>query len=116
MSSRMRWSDWACVALGVWLVVSPWVLGFSDHSAALWNALLFGIAIVAVEFIDVYFPDPWPERVSVALGVWVAISPFVLGFAAITAAAWSTALTGVVVVLLGAWTVWSSSRRPATSH
>jgi hypothetical protein len=115
MSSRMHAGDWISVALGLWLIASPWVLGFSEHGAALWNAILFGVAIVALEFIDVYYPDPWPERASLLLGLWVAISPLMLGFAAVTPAAWSTALTGALVVVLAAWTAWSELHKPTVA-
>jgi hypothetical protein len=117
MLSRMHWRDWATVALGLWLIASPWVLGFADHTAAMWNALLLGVAIAAVEFIDVYFPDPWPERVNLLLGLWVAISPLLLGFADVAAAMWSTTLTGALVVVLSAWTGWQQwHKSPAASH
>jgi hypothetical protein len=112
---RMRLQDWISVALGVWLVVSPWALGFSDNGAATWNALFFGLGIVALEFADVYFPDPWPERVSVFIGLWVAISPMVLGFTDVTAAMVSTVITGVLVVVLSLWT-WIEVRQSAASH
>lgn len=114
--SSMRWQDWTNVALGLWLFISPWVLGFSNVEAATWNAALFGIAIVVLEFADVLVPDPWPERVSLPVALWVAISPMILGFTGHTAATVSTALTGVVVVLLAAWTVWAERRRRLPSH
>ncbi|HEU0202734.1 MAG TPA: SPW repeat protein, partial [Burkholderiaceae bacterium] len=106
----MRWQDWISVALGLWLLMSPWALGFSSFEAATWNAALFGIAIVVLEFADVLVPDPWPDRVSLPVALWVAISPLILGFTDQTAAAVSTALTGVAVVLLDAWTLWAERR------
>jgi hypothetical protein len=112
----MRWQDWLNVALGVWLLLTPWFLGFSGNEAAMWNALAFGIAIVVLEFADVLVPDPWPERVSLPVGLWVAVSPVMLGFADQTAAALSTALTGVAVVLLAAWTVWTESGKAVLKH
>ncbi len=117
MLSRMQWRDWLSVVLGAWLIASPWILGFTDHGAAFWNAILFGAAIVAVEFIDVYFPDPWPERASLLIGLWVAISPMLLGFTGLSLAMWSTAATGVIVVVLAAWTDWAEWHKPpVTSH
>jgi hypothetical protein len=37
------WEEWAILALGLWLVVSPWLLGFA-HT----HAMHFGIGIGAV--------------------------------------------------------------------
>lgn len=38
--------------------------------------------------------------VNVLLGFWVLISPFVLGFAGLTAAMWNSVAVGIVVVFL----------------
>lgn len=115
--SSMRWQDWACIALGAWLLASPWVLGFSTIGAAAWNAAIFGMAIIVLTVADVVVPDPWPERVSLPVSLWIAISPLMLGFAAHGPAAVSTALSGALIALLTAWTVWSEqSGREAASH
>jgi hypothetical protein len=116
MTKTMRWQDWITVLLGVWLVASPWALGFAANDAALWNALVFGAGIVLLEIADVYFPDPWPERASFLVGLWVAISPMVLGFTGDTAATLSTTLSGAVVVVLAAWTDWMETREKALGH
>lgn len=114
---RMHWQDWTSLALGIWLVVSPWVLGFSDNGVATWNAILFGLGVVALELADVYYPDPWPERVGALMGVWVAVSPIVLGFSAELPAAISTMLAGLLIVALGTWTYWTETHKaPAGSH
>lgn len=40
-----KWQDWANLVLGLWLVLSPWILGFSGTSSATWNAVLLGLAV-----------------------------------------------------------------------
>jgi hypothetical protein len=107
----MRWQDWTNIALGLWLLVSPWVLGFSSIAAATWNAVLLGIAIVVLEFSDVLVPDPWPERVSLPVGLWVIVSPIVLGFTGDVAATLSTAFTGVLVAAMSASAIWAERRK-----
>lgn len=42
------WEGRAYAAMGVWLVASPWVLGFSSDSLLSWNAVVVGILAVAV--------------------------------------------------------------------
>jgi hypothetical protein len=39
------WEEWVEVALGVWLVASPWVLGFADTALAMQNAVLAGLMV-----------------------------------------------------------------------
>jgi len=44
-------SVWALAAMavfGAWLIVSPWVLDFSGHSAAMLSALIVGVAVFAL--------------------------------------------------------------------
>lgn len=43
----MAWQEWANATLGIWLVASPWILGFAGLAAAMWNAVIVG-AVIAV--------------------------------------------------------------------
>jgi hypothetical protein len=42
------WEEWVEVALGAWLVASPWILGFADVDIALQNALLCGLLVMVL--------------------------------------------------------------------
>lgn len=42
------WEEWTEAILGLWLVVSPWALGFNTHYQATMNALVVGAVIVAL--------------------------------------------------------------------
>ena len=39
------WEEWTNLVLGVWLVISPWVLDFSAMYTAMWNAVIVGLAV-----------------------------------------------------------------------
>ncbi|KKS25478.1 MAG: SPW repeat protein [Candidatus Wolfebacteria bacterium GW2011_GWA2_42_10] len=41
--------------------------------------------------------------VSLILGVWILISPWVLGFSALTTALWSNVIVGALVAILALW-------------
>ena len=45
----LRWSgyviEYLLMALGLWLLLSPWVLGFSDQLRAAWDAWISGTVI-----------------------------------------------------------------------
>jgi len=43
-----EWHDWANGVLGVWLVASPWILGFAALTTAVWNHVVVGLLIVAL--------------------------------------------------------------------
>jgi hypothetical protein len=40
------WEEWTIAILGVWLVASPLVLGFSSQSDATWNIEIVGAAVM----------------------------------------------------------------------
>lgn len=40
------WEEWTNVALGAWLLASPWVLGFSSSALLMWNAVIVGALVV----------------------------------------------------------------------
>lgn len=40
------WAEWIGIAIGLWLVASPWILHFEYIPNALWNAITGGILIV----------------------------------------------------------------------
>lgn len=42
------WLEWANMALGIWLFVSPWILDFHASDVLWWNAVTTGILIAAL--------------------------------------------------------------------
>ncbi|MFH1193068.1 MAG: SPW repeat protein [Candidatus Jorgensenbacteria bacterium] len=45
-----KWYCWVLVGLGVWVLISPWVLGFSALNLARWNNALMGLVIIILAF------------------------------------------------------------------
>jgi len=41
----IKWINWAILVLGVWVVISPWVLGFSAFAPALWSNVIAGVLV-----------------------------------------------------------------------
>ncbi len=44
-SHLRRWEEWFDIALGLWLVGSPWILGLTYSQTATWNAVVCGLLI-----------------------------------------------------------------------
>jgi hypothetical protein len=40
--------DWVNVGLGVWLVLAPFILGYSATAIAMWNDIVVGIVVVVL--------------------------------------------------------------------
>ncbi len=107
-----NWQDGLMLLLGIWLFFSPWILGFAGIQSAFWNALLFGVILAGMSIAVVTEFHDWEEWVDMALGVWLVVSPWVLGFAALSAvaaAAYAATMTfvatGVVALALAAWSL-----------
>ena len=50
------------------------------------------------------------EFLLMALGIWVFLSPWVLGFSDQSRAAWDNWITGAVIFLLAAWGWWTLAK------
>lgn len=103
MKQMKHWQDLVNAAIGAWLVISPWALGFQSNSLALSNALVVGVALMAAALGAIYLPQAWEEWSEAALGVWLLASPWVVGFESIYLATVNVALSGLVVLVLALW-------------
>jgi hypothetical protein len=78
-----RWQNWLAALVGIWVFISPWVLGTTTSASTEWNAWIVGAAIVIVALAMLAtagYPAGW---ISVALGIWLFVSPWVLGYTGI---------------------------------
>lgn len=82
-----QWEDWCDWALGIWLILSPWILVFHYDPVATRNAVIVGFLVVLAEAVTLTAFRPWEEWITVALGAWLAISP------------WALAITDVAVIV-----------------
>ena len=48
-----KWEEWANLILGVWLIASPWVLGFA-HSRAMHFSIGVGLAIAFLAALELF--------------------------------------------------------------
>ncbi|HSI21431.1 MAG TPA: SPW repeat protein [Methylophilaceae bacterium] len=101
--SIKHWQDPLNLILGLWLIASPWVLPYSAETYATWNAIIIGTLVVLLAVSEVYMLKAWEEWTSVALGVWLMISPWILGFSGNTMAMWNAVGVGLAVAVLALW-------------
>lgn len=95
-----RWEDWSNLFLAIWLFISPWTFGFTTSAAAAWNAWIVAVIVGLVAASALYQVYRWEEWTNVALGIWLAISPWVLGFTGAAAAARNAVLVGLLVLVV----------------
>jgi hypothetical protein len=96
---------------GIWLIVSPWVLTYTNDAAATWDDVLFGVIFLVLAGLRVWNPalPAWISWLNVIAGAWILISPWVLGHSGLTAALWSEVVTGIVVIICSGLSAWAGS-------
>jgi hypothetical protein len=97
-----HWQDRANAVVGGWLIVAPFALGFQGDWVALANAVAVGLLLLATALGAIFVPRAWEDWTESALGLWLAVSPWILGFATPSARA-NAVVAGLVVLTLALW-------------
>jgi hypothetical protein len=100
---------------GLFLVLSPWLFGFAAESGAAWNSWIAGALIGVTAVGTLLKSQEWEEWALLALGSWTLVSPWVLGFAGVTAAAAVSVAVGALVMAVSAYELWKSHNRPMSA-
>ncbi|SCB43910.1 SPW repeat-containing protein [Rhizobium miluonense] len=107
MREGKGYQDWACMLLGACLFVSPWIFGFTGEMMPSWNAWIVAVLLIVLASAALSAFAEWEEWASMALGVWLIASPWLLGFVANASARWTDIVLGVLVVAASLWGVWN---------
>lgn len=100
------------ILLGIWLVIAPFMLGYSAINGALWNDIISGVlVIIFAAFIAgrTTSGSQWSSWVNLLLGVWLILAPFALGHAAVSAAMWNEIISGIIIIALSAYAAFSTT-------
>ena len=90
--------------LAAFLFVSPWLFAFA-HGVAEMDVRASAAAIAAASIAALFMFAEWQEWVSLVVGLWLASSPFVLGFQHTTAMHIGIGI-GITVSYLAALDLW----------
>ncbi len=100
MTAWRRWQDYVTMATGVLLFISPFVFGETSASVAAGSAYVLGILLFLAGILAAAMREArGVELVPAIVGVVTFVSPWVLGFAGVTAIAWTAWILGIVAVL-----------------
>ena len=98
-----HWQDPVSVIAGLWLAVSPWVLAYQTETRPMWNAVILGGLIALIALYALYRVFAWEEWANLLLGVWLLVSPWVLGFSALQVITLNAVIVGALVGALAFW-------------
>lgn len=80
-STRREWDDWLGIILGIVIALALWIVEETSNSAAIANAAIAGVLVMVLAEADLVNFRRWIEFCQLFLGIWVAASPFFLGYA-----------------------------------
>ena len=110
----MKGLNWVIAIAGVWEILAPFILGFAVIPAALWNNVIVGVILIVLGAWAALSNDWGTIRtldwISAAVGLWLIISPFILGTGVIAAALWNDIIVGIIVLVVGAWAALTAPR------
>jgi hypothetical protein len=110
-----QWKDAANLVLGIWLAVSPWAFSYAGEAKPAWNAHVVGVIIAVAAIAALIAFQQWEEWVNTALAAWLIVSPYLLGFTALTYALWNQLIVGVLVGALAIWAAVTPSEGGLTA-
>ncbi len=122
--THRTWEDWGGMLLGALIVVSPW-FPFQDgavtagHQMIILNAVAIGLVVFGLAQLEYVALQRWEEVITILAGLWLILSPYVLGYSSEGVLRVYHTSLGVVVVLLGIlqlWQDWELSDQDLLKH
>lgn len=104
--SDRTWADWLAIALGIAIVLAPWVTLQTGNRAIVLNAAIAGLAVMMLAELDLVATRRWAEASQLILGAWVAASPITFGYSAGGPLRFWHYSAGALVAALGAIELW----------
>jgi hypothetical protein len=107
------WPGWLGVVGGIWLILAPFILNYSNIDNALWNDIIVGAAAILLTgfcALTALRLETSQMRLiagglSILAGVWLIIAPFLLNYSNIENALWNDIITGALFIIVGIYAV-----------
>jgi hypothetical protein len=93
-------TSWINMLVGAWMTLAPWALTFAGRPAS--NSMLFGMLVLVFAGASLFAkPDNHlPAWLNLAAGIWVFVSPWVLGFTGQPTAVRTHMVSGGLIVIV----------------
>jgi hypothetical protein len=113
MKPPRHWQDAVTALIGLQLACAPFTLDYQGDGAATRNAVVAGVALLATGVAARLEFRRWIEAVTAAIGLWLLISPFALGFVNVKLAAYNAEVAGGAELLLVMFALFAKDARDA---
>jgi len=124
IKTHRTWEDWCGMLLGALIVASPW-FPIQDHSpiverqTMILNTVAIGLVVFGLSQLEYVALQRWQEVATILVGLWLIVSPLVLGYSGEGfLRVYHTGL-GAAAVLLGVlqlWQDWDLSDQDMLKH
>jgi hypothetical protein len=90
---------------GIWLIISPFWMGYFAAPVPLWNTLILGIVVGVLALIRACYPaeNVWLSWINLLLGLWLIVSPWFLPYHGLMVPLRCDVITGIVIVVTALW-------------
>jgi hypothetical protein len=95
-----HWADDGNLVAGVFLMLAPWIAGFSTHRTSLLICTLSGAIVVATSIGAIMRFSKWQERIAMLVGIHLTLSPWAFGYSRLVPALVCQVLAGLAVIIL----------------
>ena len=117
MDAHRAWEDWAGICIGALTALSPWLTGQATNGAAVTNAVIVGLIVMAFAILEIVRLHRLEEIALLACGLWLFVSPSTFGYAGNLA--FVHTVLGALLTLLAAlqlWQDWGRTDRDMARH
>ena len=104
LGTHRTWEDWFGIILGSMIVLSPWLTGQIDHTAAFWTSTIVGAAVLVLAGLQLVSLQLWEEGAEIFCGLCLIAAPLNFGYAG-ALGSWHFVL-GAIVILLAVFELW----------
>jgi len=59
------WEEWLNLIVGLWTLVSPWVLGFQENTTAMTVCVVVGLLVAILAAVEIWMTSQTPPRFTI---------------------------------------------------
>ena len=125
LHQHRTWEDWGGMLLGVLIALTPWFpmqqseVAEVGRSVVVLNTVTVGIIIFGLAQLEYVSLQRWEEVAGIIAGLWLILSPYVLGYHSTGLLRFYHAGFGALVALLSTlqlWQDWELSDQDMLKH
>lgn len=110
----MKRITWINLILGIWMIISPFLIGYSVSYVPTGNNIVLGVLLIASSWwiLAALMQTTGMSWFQVLCGIWLIIAPFVLNYRAMSQAMSNDVIVGIIVLIVGLVETQVGSHRP----